>query len=412
MAIENDPDLLTDLDLLMTGGIGSFLKDEDVSKACRGWLKDEAGCKPPINHAVYFFVRSGLELAQKAAKSRLLALAMKNQPARKLIGFIANTCRQTQHRNELKSKLVENFNANRSPEQRELDASIPLDVLVALRQGQMLEGIAHEFESLATDIASLVKQAIRAAKNVDMDWHLLSHGDDSAIKAIRYDSGVFPLEGRESEFNILDEFLGDVSRQGPTAMFSWLCLVGAGGEGKTRLAFEYVRDRRPLSWTAGRLTGQAIENLISGDVWQPEMPTLFVIDYPAQYPALVGKLLTHLYLRSRKEHGDPKRLANPVRVLLLERTAKGPWMDSVLAASEREEHLKESVFRPQTFGDGWQLGPLPPVAIVSIMRERFLRHRRVFSMLQLASTIARSRWAKIGSPLPARSSQPPSLNLP
>ena len=100
---------------------------------------------------------------------------------------------------------------------------------------------------------------------------------------------------------------------------------GSGGVGKSNLALELclaVRDE----WHAGFLPQEGQEP--DWGRWQPLMPTLIVVDYAARDTERTGKLLRALAGRGAAD--GTMRLAAPVRIVLVERTGAGDWLDKIV----------------------------------------------------------------------------------
>lgn len=116
--------------------------------------------------------------------------------------------------------------------------------------------------------------------------------------------------GRGDEFRALDAFL-DAERK-----FAWWLITGAAGQGKSRLALEFCLWRGVL-WRAGFLPQEA-DSSFDWHGWQPERPTLLIVDYAAARAESLHQMVVSLY-----EPRNP--LDFPVRLLLLERDADGPW---------------------------------------------------------------------------------------
>lgn len=114
--------------------------------------------------------------------------------------------------------------------------------------------------------------------------------------------------GREKEINQLKTLL-DLQAQ---ENFAWMCIKGQGGVGKSRLAFELCITVRN-HWYAGFLNRDAV--VPNWALWQPESPTLIVIDYATADIDKLGQLL-----RGLSNRDVPNHLRRPVRVLLLDRT--------------------------------------------------------------------------------------------
>jgi tetratricopeptide (TPR) repeat protein len=124
--------------------------------------------------------------------------------------------------------------------------------------------------------------------------------------------------GRDEELAELDAFLGSDRR------FAWWVWTGPAGAGKSRLAVELCRAVSG-AWHAGFLREADQSGL--GDL-QALLPTLVVIDYAAQRGAWLSDAILRL---SQRSHGAP------VRVLVLERAASGPWWDTVQRLNRFEE---------------------------------------------------------------------------
>ncbi|WP_169711728.1 ATP-binding protein, partial [Henriciella litoralis] len=360
-----------DFKFLVERGLSATLREKEISKACRGWLRDEIGCKPPLNHGLYMCMLWAIDLGQQAIGSRMLEKLENDARFGKLLTFVANACRQTQHRNELKTKLVEDFNAGLKPGQEAIEESVPDDVIQQLRAGQRLDGMENSLSSLLEDLSELHANVRKALDSIVINWDRLPHGDATASSAVRYNSEVFPIVGREREFDILNRFLGDTSNRGKDGLFKWLCITGPGGEGKTRLLYEFVGERMPFHWIGGKF--DQFDSMLDGNLWQPCAPTLLVIDYPAQSPSKVGKVLDHLRKRANLEAQSPQRLNHPVRVVLLERSGEGPWMDEMLVSSSDGTALQQSVFNSSEWQYGMPLSPLTMPATIELMAARFRR---------------------------------------
>ncbi len=105
-------------------------------------------------------------------------------------------------------------------------------------------------------------------------------------------------------------------------------IVGRGGAGKTRLAFEFllqIAERLP-NWEAGLLTGTVLRKFDATKQpsdWRWSAPTLVVVDYAQPLAAPLGELLRALTHRRRQAD------LPPLRLLLLER-APGGWFEDLL----------------------------------------------------------------------------------
>ena len=133
--------------------------------------------------------------------------------------------------------------------------------------------------------------------------------------------------GRDAEIRELRAFL----ETGST--FSWWLWTGPAGTGKSRLAIELCRAVAG-EWHAGFLredNQSALESI------QPTRPTLVVVDYAAQRSEWLSDTLFRL---------SQRLLTAPVRVLVLERQARGTWWGMVQRNHRMEEsfHIQASSY--------------------------------------------------------------------
>ena len=128
---------------------------------------------------------------------------------------------------------------------------------------------------------------------------------DSIDSLLIWQSQLTPLIGRDETVDELMQW----AKTGPR--ISLKLIHGAGGVGKTRLAFEVASTLREQQWEAGQLAS----SLGNGSAFRlGTNGTLLVIDYPEQQPERVQQLLQVI-----KEAEEP---AAPLRILLLSRRSQ------------------------------------------------------------------------------------------
>lgn len=186
-----------------------------------------------------------------------------------------------------------------------------------------------------SDVARYTVSTLRAWKTEaeHRAWMMLQagvgHTDDSLVLALpqldspdsllTFASTAVARVGRDGELGELKAFLE------ADPPFAWWLWTGPAGTGKSRLAIELCREL-PGEWHAGFLREDNQEALAT---LQPTRPTLVVVDYAAQRAKWLSDALLGLSQRA---------LSAPVRVLILERRAQGPWWDLV----QRTHHMEES----------------------------------------------------------------------
>jgi Domain of unknown function (DUF4062)/AAA ATPase domain len=145
---------------------------------------------------------------------------------------------------------------------------------------------------------------------------------------LRYGARQTPFVGRTRELELLRAFLEE------TAGLSWLVVAGPAGSGKSRLVQELCTSVSP-PWRAGFLLAEPPFAEWSG--WQPEGPTLMVVDYAAEQVDRVRALLSAAIHR-----GADAFARTPVRVLLVERDADGPWIDRLIGSRSAGYALEQT----------------------------------------------------------------------
>ncbi len=156
------------------------------------------------------------------------------------------------------------------------------------------------------------------AASADDSIELVIPSVESPDALLSFASPLIARVGRDAELAELDAFLG------AERPFAWWLWTGPAGVGKSRLAVELCRAVSG-PWHAGFLREAAQSKL---DDLQAVWPTLVVIDYAAQRSAWLADAIFRLSQRTR---------GAPVRVLVLERSASGPWWDTVQRLNRFEE---------------------------------------------------------------------------
>jgi DNA polymerase III delta prime subunit len=142
---------------------------------------------------------------------------------------------------------------------------------------------------------------------------------------LHYTSGAFRFRGRVEELKALHAFADS------DGLFSWWLAYGPGGTGKSRLALEFCQQMEKEKWQAEFLDLANTPRKV-WDKWQPEKPTLLVIDYVSEEfskdkDAASRGVKTNediLYMFERLMHriASKPTITKKIRVLLLEREYK------------------------------------------------------------------------------------------
>jgi len=159
-----------------------------------------------------------------------------------------------------------------------------------------------------------------------------------------YGARALPFIGRDAELREIDTFLGE-----PTKAFRWMLLYGSGGVGKSRLAMEVCLAAQG-EWHAGFLSERSQEP--DWTRWRPMAPTLIVVDYAARDTERAGRIVRALAGRIAND-GDIVQLAAPARLILLEQTSGGDWLDRIIDADARTLLARAPDLPLQAVSDPW-----------------------------------------------------------
>ena len=227
--------------------------------------------------------------------------------------------------------------------------SSPIDAAVAGAVGHIgvVKPGSEDDASFLIAKAFLLDQSWRPS-GVESDWRppVLRFKQLALTEATRfiYGARALPFIGREGELKSIDAFLGDQN-----APFRWMLLYGSGGVGKSRLAMELCLLAQN-DWHAGFLDDLAREP--DWTLWRPMTPTLIVIDYASRDAARAKGIVRALASRNNAD-GDIRRLDMPVRIILLERTSGGPWLDTIISADPHVKAARAQDLPLQAVTDPW-----------------------------------------------------------
>ena len=138
------------------------------------------------------------------------------------------------------------------------------------------------------------------------------------LSAYDYRARYIPFCFRQKEITHLDQFCADAR------LVAWWAIVGGGGAGKSRLAYEYMQARSSSEWKILFLREEFFAQAGGGgkyqqfDDWSHPKNLLLIVDYVQRYSKAVPQWIESLI--AKKSDG------NKIRILLLERTGEdGLW---------------------------------------------------------------------------------------
>jgi hypothetical protein len=352
---------------ISTKALASLLEDGEVKKFALQCLVD-VGCKPPTHHVVLFTLTKlstgivgvlGGPLA-KWLGERLMAL-----PALK--GFLERLESVTKggaaKANALAMMRAQLNLADGTEPPDEAD----FDVVQALFAQKRFDDMDGQFALIQQAIAAQIAKQTSDNTAPVLKWPE-QHGPiekQSLTDGLRYNSKRDAFIGREAEIDLLDRFIGDPTLAGPLAMFCWMTLIGPGGEGKTRLAYEYSAILKARGWHAGRLSLADRAHFYPGR-WLADKPTFIVVDYASQDGGGTASMLASLAASAAQQ-------LLPVRVLLLERDTSGEWFKAIDANTSDGSAIRShgAEIDGEEIWRGKDLAPLAPEAILELMAARY-----------------------------------------
>ncbi len=230
--------------------------------------------------------------------------------------------------------------------------------------------------------------------------HLLEETDPDAYQALpchigalksadlserfSYKAGIVPFTGREHEMEELNAFLEESSTS-----FRWWAVIGPGGSGKSRLAYEFQK-QLPPDWAVHYLEAGDYRKL-SDLTERLTRKILLIADYVQENAKALGKWMEQLQ--------DTKR-SLPVRVLLVERDSGTgqedfAWTRQLYADVYHEHKLRNACYREAFL----TLQPLPDDDLLAIIGEygAALKRNRQCGDSALPDTVRQSLLGKLKS---------------
>lgn len=353
--IEPPAQLLSELRKL---DIGKLFEDGEFRSACEADLA-EAGCRPPLNKLVVSLLGAGVStcgsLMGDGLRGKLIKLAETTPGVSALFRRLITLAGKLHDKTELKTELIKALRGEAFKLNTAVDYSKDLDHIQFLygakRLDEISDQIAGQFDDLRADLSAILGDVHEPRL---YNPRATAGGKDGIIEGLRFTREVDSFREREDELDFLHRFLGDPTNTPP---FRWQLITGDGGEGKSRLALQFLGAATERLFRSGFIRADELKRC-DPERWRPRWATLIVIDYPAQRPDNVRSLLEGLAVNADE-------FQFPVRVLLLERDARGEWFKTL----QPENHLGDRI-RGAAFREPYALPPLTKGALISLMRAR------------------------------------------
>lgn len=293
-----------------------YLSDLRVVAELVDWLHDEIGYLIPKS-IIRLIIKLGLEWAMVLAgklssnvtdkiKARAIKIVLENRSAYSVIALLSKKLRELKMRSIADERLASVLSGNINLGTAVDEGSSSTENLITWQQLCVLEELSED-----------IKHEIARLSNPQPPIILSSNLMPIGLARLHYRAEITKLYGRDEAIRSI------ISSLERSENFCWALLEGPGGIGKSRLAFEICMRVGNL-WNAGFLPEK--NNYGNWHSWQPESPTLIIIDYASTRLEEVEVLIRAISERSNT-------LLYPVRVLLLDRTRQAQWWNKLLSKS-------------------------------------------------------------------------------
>ncbi len=328
------------------------LSDVDISKHLVDWLVEQGvkkwqaqlGLKlvsPLIVSAGKGTAKLMTDSMRESLLKRLGKYEWTTNVLNKLTHFTTKTSQKTTAEAQIEKLLEGPF--DRSEMDVEHRKSLSRDLRIQLKLWEGLEDIKDELGQIREDLGDVFRFI-----NPQPKFKGLLDPDIERNRFV-FRSQYIPFVGRNTELESLTTFLNDDSS------LLWSSIVGPGGVGKSRLALELCQ-RNGGAWRAGTLTNLDFDF----SNWEPNQPTLIVIDYATQDEVKLKKVLTDL-IHQKTE------FSYFVRILLLERDNKSGSLEKISHNPDISQHQ---------YGESLVLGQTGQEVAVGILEFFFHQNRK------------------------------------
>ncbi len=317
----------TIVDHIISDDLAKYLSDSDTAAQIIDWIHKETSF-PKIYISIVFRLLAKLVVLSagvagkwlsKNATERLSKIVQKVPYYNEIAGQVMKLKSTLDNKNQDRQLLEKILSGERPVRDAEFGDALSAELRTTLKTLSDTDEIKTDLKNLIADLESVIRP------QPSLELKLLSVAPASRLN---FRARRVPFIGREYEKNRLQDFLN-----APKA-FSWWIAIGSGGMGKSRLALEFcLRNGQP--WRVGFLPES---NKFADWVdWEPDGPTLIIIDYAAKRTSDVRSAILSLAQRN-------KPFPCPVRFLILERDAEGQWYDKFLGSGSSKYIIEEIRF--------------------------------------------------------------------
>jgi len=332
------------VDCLIKDDLIKYISDSDVVEQIIQWIHEETNIRK-------IFIRTGLKLfslllirclratgdtlvdnTAEKLKHLLKRLPFYNKIANLLMKLSSHLKDKIEDR-----KIVDDIlSGKRPPNDKEYGKTLSQDLRVSLKNLEKIEDFRDSVESTLDNIIDLL---------TPQPPLLLNIFERTEENRLNFRVQRIPFTGRQKELEFLQIFLDDKKP------FMWCALIGSGGMGKSRLSLEFCLRNAGL-WRVGFLPAK--HGFTHWADWQPDQPTLIIVDYASGRAKELNSIITSL-------QGRMQEFEWPVRIIILEREAQGNWWDDFIGTGSDKYAIQEVKYKeplelkPMSKDDIWNM---------------------------------------------------------
>lgn len=204
-----------------------------------------------------------------------------------------------------------------------------------------------------------IQHKISASRIIGRTAFDANHATGDTVLKYHYARRSVPFCGREKELERLQEFIG------AEEAFSWWSITGQAGSGKSRLAYEFIR-QLPTAWFGFFIHDRIFQSDV--EAFTPFCNTTVVIDYVAGRERQVAEVVIGL----RQVFASTKY---KLRILLLERANNrllNSWYSNLLKCCGK---IEADTLKTTEYSDSFlDLGELEKAAVIALISDVCNQH--------------------------------------
>ena len=235
-------------------GLKLLFEDAELRQACvdccKQWVPTPLA---KIGVETAFGVAAFCKEGVGANTARWLVRHAERTPVvRRLLQRMLAVCKGLSDKHRLREELIRNLRGDKTPITVPADSTTDLEIVKFLYQIQQHDeqhdellatldaDLAAPLRALSEDIRHFLDSFYEPRLDDPVAKGRARRDRDRGVASLIADVAADVFREGEADLDFLDRFLGDLSGAGPRHRFSWALLTGPGGQGKTRLAIEFL----------------------------------------------------------------------------------------------------------------------------------------------------------------------------